>query len=110
MTYLLLCAGFLAAAAAVLAIAVTRTKDRGAVISHWAGAVALTGVVVLLLTAVFDNLMIAAGLFAYEPEHISGILIGRAPIEDFAYPLAAVLLLPALWLLIRPRDRRRHDS
>ncbi|MET1043071.1 MAG: lycopene cyclase domain-containing protein [Microbacteriaceae bacterium] len=110
MTYLLLCAGFLAAAAAILVIAITLTKDRGAFISRWAGAVALAAVVLLVLTAVFDNLMIAAGLFAYEPEHISGILIGRAPIEDFAYPLAAVLLLPALWMLIGTRERRRHAS
>ena len=55
---------------------------------------------VLLLTAVCDNVMIAAGLFTYEPGLISGLTVGLAPIEDFAYPIAAALLLPALWSLL----------
>ncbi len=66
-------------------------------------AAAATAVVLLALTAVFDNVMIAAGLFDYSAEKISGAMIGRMPLEDFAYPLGAVLLLPALWLVL---DRR----
>ena len=59
-------------------------------------------------------IMIAAGLFSYAPGLISGLSMGLAPLEDFAYPVAAVLLLPALWLLLgergrnRPRERRRQ--
>ena len=62
-----------------------------------------------LLTAIFDNLMIAAGLFTYSEELISGVRIGLAPIEDFAYPLAIAFLLPAVNALL-PRDTRadRH--
>ncbi|WP_409484732.1 lycopene cyclase domain-containing protein [Arsenicicoccus dermatophilus] len=51
----------------------------------------------LLLTVVFDNLMIAAGLFDYAPEHRTGLLLGRAPVEDLAYPLGVLVLLPVLW-------------
>lgn len=63
---------------------------------HWV-AVAITVVVLFALTAVFDSIMIGAGFFSYDPEALAGPLIGLAPIEDFAYPLAGALLLPALW-------------
>ena len=66
----------------------------------------LAGAALLLLTAVFDSVMINAGLFTYPEEHLLGIRIGLAPIEDFAYPIAAVVLLPALWMLLRKRRDR----
>lgn len=53
--------------------------------------------VVLLLTMVFDNLLIALNMFTYAPDKILGISIGLAPIEDFMYALLAVILIPALW-------------
>nr|WP_304661507.1 lycopene cyclase domain-containing protein [Arthrobacter sp. zg-Y238] len=70
---------------------------------YFAAAAAVTAVVLLVLTAVFDNLMIRAGLFWYNEDRISGAFAGAAPLEDFAYPLAAVLLLPALWVLLPGR-------
>ena len=57
----------------------------------------------VVLTAVFDTVMIATGLFAYSDAHLSGPRIGLAPIEDFAYPIAGVLLLAGLWNLIARR-------
>lgn len=69
-------------------------------------AVWLTMVIVLLLTAVFDSLIIWAEIVAYAPETLLGIYIGRAPIEDFFYTIAVVLLMPALWQKIR----RRHAN
>lgn len=100
MTYLLLALSLLAAAvvvAVVAAVVVARRAD-----GHPAGwrAVVLAAVALLVLTTVFDNLMIASGLFAYSDAHISGVRLGLAPIEDFAYPLAGVILLPALWSLL----------
>jgi lycopene cyclase domain-containing protein len=95
MTYLLLNVVFLAVAALVAVVAMVRRSFS----ARFIAAVAVTLTLTLLLTAVFDNLMIGAGLFSYDPEHISGLFIGLAPIEDFAYPLAAAILLPALWVL-----------
>ncbi len=60
------------------------------------------------LTAVFDNLMIAAGLFTYPPEHLSGLRIGLAPLEDFSYAVCAAFLVPAVYTLLateRARER-----
>ena len=62
--------------------------------------------VLLVLTAIFDNIMISAGLVAYDDALTSGIRLGVAPIEDFAYPLGSALLLPAVWLLLTGRRRR----
>ena len=55
-------------------------------------ATGVAAVVLLVLTAVFDSVMIAAGLFGYADGTRLGPAIGLAPIEDFAYPVAAVLL------------------
>jgi lycopene cyclase domain-containing protein len=111
MTYWLLNLPFLAAAAAVaVAAALARRAPR------WR-SVGLTAIVVLVLTAVFDNVLVATGIVGYDPDRISGVLVGVAPIEDFAYAIAAVVLLPSLWALLggldtrtsiadRPADRR----
>jgi lycopene cyclase domain-containing protein len=72
---------------------------------HW-GAVALAGAALLLITAVFDNVMIAVGLVGYDDARISGLLLGIAPIEDFAYAIGAAVLLPALWQLLGRREHR----
>ncbi|KQQ05416.1 MULTISPECIES: lycopene cyclase domain-containing protein [unclassified Rathayibacter] len=97
MTYLLLNAVFLAVVLVVVAIARHRLR---------LAAVLGTLAVLLLMTAVFDNVMIGVGLLvSYDDELISGIRIGVAPIEDFAYAIAAALLLPALWTLLPSRRR-----
>ncbi|WP_223622024.1 lycopene cyclase domain-containing protein [Microbacterium sp. EST19A] len=105
MTYLQLAACFLALAAIggiVLTLASRRQGPRPV-------AVILTLIALFVLTAVFDTVMIASGLFHYSPDHLAGLHIGLAPIEDFAYPLAGVLLLPALWAALRARRRaQRH--
>ncbi|MEL4318646.1 lycopene cyclase domain-containing protein [Leifsonia sp. YIM 134122] len=67
--------------------------------------IALTVVVLFVLTAVFDNIMIAVGLMVYSDTGRSGIDIGLAPIEDFAYPLAGALLLPSIWVLLSRGER-----
>jgi lycopene cyclase domain-containing protein len=78
-------------------------RVRGVRLRDVAPAAGLTLAVLLVLTAVFDNVMIATGLMVYEPGHLTGVLIGEAPLEDFAYPLAGLMLLPSLWLLLRKR-------
>ncbi|MCW4385617.1 lycopene cyclase domain-containing protein [Salinibacterium sp. SYSU T00001] len=100
MTYWALNAVFLAIVVLVASAALVSRRS-----PRW-GAVALAGVAVLLLTAVFDNVMIAADLFTYNPERISGAFLGVAPLEDFAYAIAAVVLLPSLWHLLPPTSRR----
>jgi lycopene cyclase domain-containing protein len=54
----------------------------------------------LVLTAVFDNLIIAAGIVDYDDSKLIGLDIGLVPIEDFAYTVVAVLLVPAIWKVV----------
>ncbi|MDQ0708801.1 hypothetical protein QFZ52_001453 [Arthrobacter woluwensis] len=50
-------------------------------------------------------------MFSYDPTSLSGAHLGNVPVEDFAYPVAAALMLPALWVLLRGREKRGgHDA
>lgn len=53
--------------------------------------------VIVALTAVFDPLIIANGIVAYQETFILGVKWFGAPIEDFAYAVVAVLLVPLVW-------------
>jgi lycopene cyclase domain-containing protein len=80
---------------------------------RWWWATAIVAVVLVALTAVFDSVMILADLFRYDVTSLTGVRVWLTPIEDFAWPLAAVLLLPALWELLERRTgarRRRHEQ
>lgn len=63
---------------------------------RWA-AVGLALVVMLIMTAIFDNMIIGFGLVDYDPALISGVRIGVAPIEDFAYTALAMIVVPVVW-------------
>jgi lycopene cyclase domain-containing protein len=96
MTYLWLNTIFLGLAVLVAAVALWRRPAT----RRLAAPAGLALASVLVLTAVFDNIMIGVGLVAYYAGLISGLFVGLAPVEDFAYPIAAALLLPALWSLL----------
>jgi lycopene cyclase domain-containing protein len=66
----------------------------------------ITLAIMLILTAVFDNIMIGVGLVAYDDTLISGLRIGIAPIEDFAYTVAVCVIVPCVWVLSERRSRR----
>ncbi|QYH34997.1 lycopene cyclase domain-containing protein [Salinibacterium sp. M195] len=101
MTYWLLNAVFLALVVALVITVVVRRRS-----PQWR-AIAITMGILLVMTAVFDNVMISVGLVGYSAEAISGAFIGVAPLEDFAYAIAAVVLLPCLWMLL---GGRREDT
>ncbi|MFZ9744696.1 MAG: lycopene cyclase domain-containing protein [Aquiluna sp.] len=61
------------------------------------------GLFMLLMTLVFDNLIIANGIVDYDLEKTAGIRLFLAPIEDFAYTLVALVLVPSLFNLFRSK-------
>jgi len=99
-TYWALNAIFLGAVALVALAAVLSSRT-----PRWRSML-LAGAVLLLMTAVFDNVMIGIGLVDYNPDLISGAFIGIAPLEDFGYAIAAAVLLPSLWALLPSRKER----
>jgi lycopene cyclase domain-containing protein len=66
-------------------------------------ASAVAAAVLVVLTAVFDNVMIAVGLVVYPEDMLSGLRIGVAPLEDFSYQLCAAFLVPAVYTLLERR-------
>ncbi|WP_426593224.1 lycopene cyclase domain-containing protein [Cellulomonas sp. McL0617] len=69
------------------------------------GPVTGTVLVLCLLTVVFDTAMIAAGLYVFDADKILGVYVWGAPIEDFAYAIAAAVGMPVLWTVLgRGRD------
>ncbi|MGU3644779.1 lycopene cyclase domain-containing protein [Microbacterium sp. C23T] len=104
MTYSLIVAPFVL----ITALVALLTARRPAFGRRMTASVIAAGILVVL-TAVFDNIMIAAGLFTYPETLISGVRIGLAPIEDFAYPVCAAFLVPAVFTLLGPSRSRREE-
>ena len=100
MTYWTLNAFFLGFAALVAIVALVARRS-----PSWRG-IGLASIVVLILTAVFDNVLVATGIVGYDPTLISGAKVGVAPLEDFAYAVAGLVLLPSLWSLLGSRHGR----
>ena len=103
MNYWMLNLIFLTVIAVLLLISVFTKRSPGL------KALSLTLLVLLAMTAVFDNIMIAIGLVGYDPELTNPARIGVAPLEDFAYAIAAALGLPAVWMLTAKRKHKAHD-
>ncbi|HUX70038.1 MAG TPA: lycopene cyclase [Cellulomonadaceae bacterium] len=117
MSYLGLDAIFVVVAAVVVIVAVRpgltgrRRSASGPTLvdRRWWLATALTAAGLMILTAVFDTMMIAADLFRYDASALIGVRIGLTPVEDLAWPLVASVLLPALWELLG-RARRADGA
>lgn len=60
-------------------------------------------VFMLLMTLVFDNVIIGSGIVDYDYSKTSGIRLFLAPIEDFAYTLVALVLVPSLFNFFRSK-------
>jgi lycopene cyclase domain-containing protein len=104
MSYPVVALLFLAASASLaVALTLVARPDR-----RWWACTAAVAAVLMVLTAVFDSLMISADLFRFDESKLLGVHILLAPLEDFAWPLAAALVLPSLWTALdrsggRPR-------
>jgi lycopene cyclase domain-containing protein len=110
MTYSLINAPFLLLVLVVLVVALVRNgrsrPGRPGMVPRPLAVLAITLCALLVTTAIFDNVIIGLGIVAYDPSHTSGITVGLAPIEDFAYAIAAAIGLPALWMLLPAREER----
>ncbi len=101
MTYWLLNVVFLALVVLVALITVLLGRA-----PRWR-IIGISAIPLVVATAVFDNILVGTHIVAYDRSRISGAFIGVAPLEDFTYVIAAVVLLPCLWMLLTPRRRPR---
>lgn len=102
MTYLWVNLAVLAGCAVVAVVCLRRLDP--AVRRRTVAAAGIALAVSCVFTAVFDSLIIGAGIVGYDERHLLGWFIGLAPVEDFAYAVAALVLLPALWVGWRHRE------
>jgi small toxic polypeptide LdrA/B/C/D len=108
MTYSVLNSIFLGLAVWIAVIAAVVAARRGSkVTSTVLKALGYTLAIMLVTTAIFDNVIIGVGLVAYDPSTLLGVFIGLAPEEDFDYAIAAVIILPALWTALGTTARAR---
>ncbi|WKD57965.1 hypothetical protein CAPI_07125 [Corynebacterium capitovis DSM 44611] len=89
MTYLLISIPF-------LLFAVVLSLSRRARPNHLAVTVSVTAMI-CVLTVIFDNLMVAAGLVEYHSGNNTGVRIGLIPVEDLFYSVVVSLAVTALW-------------
>ncbi len=101
MTYVVLSLAVLAVIAALTAPALRRLPRQPLLV---------TALVLIALTAVFDNVIVGLDLVAYDEAKISGLRVPIAPIEDFSYTLGAVMLVPALWTWLGRAKKDRGDK
>lgn len=87
-TYLVLNVVFMIVTCIVVGVSLRKKPSKALIITFTA---------LLLLTLVFDNILIHLSMFSYEPTKILGATIGVAPVEDFMYAILAVTIIPIIW-------------
>ena len=73
-------------------------------------AYGVAAVALVALTLVFDNLIVAFGIVAYDPNKLLGIWVPVAPIEDFGYALLAAVAVPAVWQALGALDQKEDTD
>lgn len=64
--------------------------------------------VLVLLTAIFDSVLVYFEVVGYDLDKILGIYVGFAPIEDFFYAIFAAIVVPWAWNNFG--DKNVHDA
>ena len=59
---------------------------------------------IVVLTAIFDPIIIYLNIVDYDPSKLLGIYFFGAPIEDFFYALYAVCIVPLVWNRLGERN------
>lgn len=72
---------------------------------HWWTAF----VFLIVLTTIFDNVIIYSDIVDYDPSKILGVKLFYAPIEDFMYTVLSIIMIPALWKLYSKKEIS-HDK
>ncbi len=88
MTYLFLNLSFMLIAFVIINVFIRKTP--------W-GNLLRTMLAMLTVTLIFDNVIIGLGIVDYDINKLSGIYLGLAPIEDFAYTVVSVVAVASIW-------------
>ncbi len=77
-----------------------RGRKMPAALNSWPTWLVITGhiVVAVLYTTPWDNYLVATRVWWYEPELVSGIIIGWVPLEEYIF-FVLQTLMTSLWLI-----------
>ena len=64
-----------------------------------------TIITMLVVTLIFDNIIIGLGIVDYDISKLSGLYLGLAPIEDFAYTVVSVITVASIWHKVSGREK-----
>jgi len=92
----------------LLAIAWWDARTGRPIPGFWAGHTTWIGILVhvvlaVLYTTPWDNYLVATGVWFYNPELVTGILIGYVPIEEYTFFVLEAILAGLWWLFLARR-------
>lgn len=64
----------------------------------------------LVLTLVFDPLIIYLNIVDYNPDKVLGLYLFGAPIEDFFYAVYAACIVPLVWNRLDEKDKEKSKG
>lgn len=84
-----------------------RGRDLPQAFSAWApsAAIILHAVIAVLYTTIWDNYLVATGVWWYDPARVTGLTIGYVPIEEYTF-FVVQPILAGLWLIFLLRRLR----
>jgi lycopene cyclase domain-containing protein len=94
MTYLGFLLIFLVTPIVVLLVFQARTQKMGRAV--WI-ALGVQVVLALLYTTPWDNHLVATGVWYYDPQRVTGILLGYVPLEEYIFFVLETLLVGLWW-------------
>jgi len=78
---------------------------RGHLTRRYVRTVGLMALIAALYATPWDNLIVAQGVWSYDPHRVAGIILGWVPLEEYLFFLLQPMLtgLIVLALLVRAR-------
>jgi len=115
MTYFAFLFRFLGPPLVILGVLTWRDALRGrkmpATLNSWPTWLVILGhiIVAVLYTTPWDNYLVATRVWWYEPELVSGLIIGWVPIEEYIFFILQTLMT-SLWLIWLAKRMRQSSS
>lgn len=113
MTYFGFLLRFLVIPIAILLVINSVQKDRP--LPGFVKRLVWTGILVhvflaVLYTTPWDNYLVATGVWYYNPDLVTGILLGYVPIEEYTFFVLETLLAGLWWVFLARNFSQAHDK
>jgi lycopene cyclase domain-containing protein len=73
---------------------------------RYARVVGLMGLIAFVYATPWDNLIVAQGVWSYDPNRVVGIILGWVPLEEYLFFLLQPILAGLIVLALLTRARR----